>query len=335
MSTKIEWVKNPDGTKGETWNPVTGCTKVSEGCRFCYAERMAKRLAGRYGYPADEPFRVTLHPDRLEQPLHWRKPRRVFVCSMSDLFHEDVPIDFIWRVWFQMQQASLHTFQVLTKRPKRMRDFLANDAIGCPLGAPQNLWLGVTAENQEAADKRIPLLLQTPAAVRFVSIEPMLERVDLGFICLECNKYHHYYELYYTEGGCPTEDCEGGYYQQYKNLDWVIVGGETGPGARPMDPAWVRDIRKQCQAAHIPFFFKSWGAWIPADQMNAEERAAAKRSGYSHIPELVHWQEFCEKLPDRDKRVHIWPDGSKSFNVGKKLAGCLLDERTWEEMPRA
>jgi len=223
--TKIEWTD-------VVWNPVTGCTKVSEGCQNCYAERMAKRLAGRCGYPEEDPFRVTLHPDRLNEPLKWKKPRRVFVCSMGDLFHEDVPLEFIGKVLCLARSLPEHTFIFLTKRPIRMRSaLLAWDMTGKTNGIPSShLWFGVTCENQKAADERIPILLDTPAAVRFISIEPMLEEIDLNV-------------------ALPL-------------LDWVIVGGESGPKARPMDPDWVREIRDRCLSAKVPFFFKQWGGVI-------------------------------------------------------------------------
>jgi protein gp37 len=244
--TKIEWTEY-------SWNPVTGCTPASEGCQNCYAKRMATRLKGRYGYPEDEPFKVTLHPEKLKEPLKWKKPRRVFVCSMGDLFHEQVPDEYIAKVWEVMNNASQHTFLVLTKRPQRMKDFLArlgwyiHDRDGYPMEAVldeggkytlKNVWLGVTAENQQRADERIPILLQIPAAVRFVSIEPMLGPVVI-----------------------PEEWP-----------DWVICGGETGPGARPIHPDWVRSLRDQCQVAGTPFFFKSWGEW-------AEHKVGRKKAG--------------------------------------------------------
>ena len=244
--TRIEWAE-------VVWNPVSGCTPISEGCQNCYAKRMATRLKGRYGYPEDEPFKVTLHPEKLKEPLKWKKPRRVFVCSMGDLFHEQVPDEYIAKVWEVMNNASQHTFLVLTKRPQRMKDFLArlgwytHDREVNPAEAVldeggkytlKNVWLGVTAENQQRADERIPILLQIPAAVRFVSIEPMLGPVVI-----------------------PEEWP-----------DWVICGGETGPGARPIHPDWVRSLRDQCQAAGTPFFFKSWGEW-------AEHKVGKKKAG--------------------------------------------------------
>lgn len=209
--------KSPIEWTDDTWNPVSGCSKVSLGCIHCYAERMAKRLAGRCGYPAENPFAVTLHPDRLGEPLHKRKPRRIFVCSMSDLFHEDVPDEFIAHVLITIRQASRHTFLVLTKRPVRMLSIISRCADAGRLGwvthngKPSlayggngiivgtsnrwplpNLWLGVSVENQKQADLRIPHLLQTPAAVRFVSLEPLLSSIDLS-------KYMGYNSMYENE----------------------------------------------------------------------------------------------------------------------------------------
>ncbi len=254
--SKIEWTD-------ATWNPVTGCTKLSAGCKNCYAERMAHRLAGRCGYPQADPFAVTLHPERLEEPLRWRKPRMVFVCSMSDLFHEDVPDEFIASVFAYMRVAHWHLFQVLTKRPKRMADLLlsddfwglysdmsyeAQDAAEEILGNRgefsvhkrrtddirtldwevwpiPNVWLGVSCENQSAACERIPHLERCPAAKKFLSLEPLLGETNFD----------------------------------YAGIDWVIVGGESGPKARPMRADWVRSIRDQCVKAQVPFFFKQWG----------------------------------------------------------------------------
>jgi len=224
MPTKIEWAT-------ETWNPITGCTPISEGCKNCYAKRMAQRLAGRFGYPADDPFRVTLHPDKLDQPLRWKKPRRVFVCSMGDLFHEDVLEEWIDQVYEVIANTPQHTFQILTKRPERMARYIRIMSAALP-----NVWLGVTAENQEQADKRIPVLLQIPAAVRFVSVEPMLEAVVIGDLL-----------------GDAYSSMHGGF---APGIDWVICGAETGSGARPMELDWARDLRDQCVSAEVPFFFK-------------------------------------------------------------------------------
>jgi len=233
MPTKIEWTN-------ETWNPVTGCTKISEGCKNCYAERMAKRLAGKYGYP-EQPhhFDVTLHPDKLNQPAKWKKPRRIFVCSMGDLFHEDVNFEYVLKVWKVVAENNQHTFQVLTKRPEQMLKFVQWLAGADHISIaefPQNVWVGITAENQKTADKRIPLLLRVPAAVRFVSVEPMLEPVDIS----------GYYLDFYGQG-------------RKEMIDWAICGGETGPGAREMKAEWAWNLYHQCKDARVPFFFKKPG----------------------------------------------------------------------------
>ena len=246
MSTKIEWCD-------EVWNPVTGCSKISPGCEHCYAERMAKRLAGRCGYRKRYPFRVTVHKNRMELPLHWKKPRRVFVNSMGDLFHPDVSWEVIDKIYGTMWKASLHRFMILTKRPGKMLEYmvappLASNAPG--LKAMPHLWLGVTVENQEQAEKRIPVLLQIPAEKRFVSVEPMLGPVDLTG--LKPSGITNLDALFGLHGvGVPSHDCE--------KIDWVICGGETGSGARPMQKDWVLNLRDQCVAAGVPFFFKGWG----------------------------------------------------------------------------
>jgi len=259
--TRIEWAE-------VVWNPITGCTPISEGCQNCYAKRMANRLRGRCGYPTDDPFRVTLHPEKLEEPLKWKKPRRVFVCSMGDLFHEQVPDEYIAKVWEIMNNASHHTFMVLTKRPHRMKEFLErlgwyiHDQDGYPMEAVldeggkytlPNVWLGVTAENQQRADERIPILLQIPAAVRFVSVEPMLGPVDLSL--------SDGVDLSMSVG----TGLKPGKSYLINSLDWVICGGETGPGARPMHPEWVRSLVLQCKNAGVPIFVKQMGSvWAKA-----------------------------------------------------------------------
>lgn len=275
--SRIEWTD-------ATWSPATGCAPISEGCQNCYARRMANRLRGRCGYPKENPFKVTLHPERLDEPLKWRKPRKVFVCSMSDLFHPDVPFDYItqvfdvmcsWR-WPNKEAERIgdeslledpgHTYMVLTKRPERVQDWLqwlfeywpGDSPVNVNLSAEghfgRHIWLGVTAENQRRADERIPILLQIPAAVRFVSIEPMLGPVDLTKINQGSDSwinaltgdwigYHHY-------GGAWTVN------NSYPRLDWVICGSESGPNRRPAKIEWIRDLRDQCKAAGIPFFLK-------------------------------------------------------------------------------
>lgn len=287
--SKIEWTE-------KTWNPVTGCTPVSEGCANCYAKRMANRLRGRYGYPEDEPFRVTLHRDRLNDPFSWHKPRRVFICSMGDLFHDDVPDDWIKEVLFPVYTIEDHMWMALTKRPHNALSFYQRH------GLPENLWLGVSVENQARADERIPILLQIPAAVRFVSVEPCLGPVDLRKWlpgCWECAgscgyrmagypEWQHCRECGHEQTGAWGLDEEGQdkcpkcgeigtleylcpccddypmvqHHPDTPNLSWVICGGETGAGAREMESDWARSLRGQCRAASVPFFFKKHGdAW--------------------------------------------------------------------------
>lgn len=239
--TKIEWAT-------DSWNPVTGCTPVSEGCENCYAKRRARMLRGRSGYPQDDPFRVTFHENRLQIPLRWRKPRRAFVCSMGDLFHPDVKMEWFNLIWSVMYESRRHVFMLLTKRPEQIMIVQHH----WNMVWPSNIWLGVTAENQARADERIPLLLQIPAAVRFVSVEPMLGPVDLNGTgmgqaigpCGHCGE---------TKSNPGCEACMG-----IPSLDWVICGAETGPGARPMNPEWAWDLRDQCAEAGVPFFFKKW-----------------------------------------------------------------------------
>ncbi len=213
MSTsKIEWTES-------TWNPVTGCTKISAGCANCYAERMANRLQAMGQPNYREGFAVQCHESALDLPLRWRKPRTIFVNSMSDLFHESIPADFIHRVFSVMQAAPQHQFQVLTKRADRLA------SLAPTLPWPKNVWMGVTVENQ-ACTWRIDHLRKTNAAVKFLSIEPLLGPLR---------------KLNFT------------------GIDWVIVGGESGPGARRMEEEWVLGIKKQCDSFSVPFFFKQWG----------------------------------------------------------------------------
>jgi protein gp37 len=210
--TGIEWTE-------ATWNPLTGCTKVSPGCKHCYAERMSRRLQAMGNAKYANGFRLTLHEDALALPLRWAKPRAIFVNSMSDLLHEQVPTEFVHRVFDVMGQAYWHRFQVLTKRPERLL------ALDPALQWRPNIWMGVSVENELYAH-RVDLLRQTRAHVKFLSIEPLLGPLQSLDLC---------------------------------NIDWVIVGGESGPGARPLQESWVLDIRDQCVAAAVPFFFKQWG----------------------------------------------------------------------------
>ena len=263
MSTNIEWVRNPDGSKGETWNPISGCSAVSEGCRNCFAARMAatrlkhhpryKNLAVIENGRARWTGEVRLNHGVLEQPLRWRKPRRVFVCSMSDLFHKSVSDEWHWKIFKIMAAADRHIYQVLTKHPSRMLEFCQSKwyrDLHSIYGLP-NVWLGVSIENQAAADERIPLLLQTPAAVRFVSCEPLLSKVDLHLMSSDGYRMlsHWYGPDGFDKTGLQPE-------REQPKPDWVIVGSESGPGARPMDEDWVRGLRDQCQAAGVSFFYK-------------------------------------------------------------------------------
>jgi len=274
--TKIEWAT-------DTWNPITGCSKISEACKHCYAERMAKRLAGRCGYPEENPFSVTLHRDKLDQPVGWKKPRRVFVCSMGDIFHDGVLtawLDEVFSVILTCSQLTTHDshiFMVLTKRPARMREYLTDKKLvdrlitysdqhfrmdnpdllpseylharKDELMPMKNLWLGVTVENQARADERIPLLREIDAPVHFVSCEPLLEQVNL-------DEYMHCGGCGYTQA---DKDIHGDHHlcKNPTNLiDWVITGAETGQGARFMDTTWAAILLNQCSSSGTPFFFK-------------------------------------------------------------------------------
>jgi protein gp37 len=333
QKTKIEWTD-------ASWNPIRGCSRVSEGCRNCYAEHTAARFSGPgkpyeglaeyktiQGPPtvageasvgksertrAEKVARWTgvmkFVPEHLEDPLRWKRPRRIFVNSMSDLFHEGVPDKWIHKIFLIMACSPRHTFQILTKRPERMRAYCSSNqtrdiilrelvdmAVTIPgvrvqIGPPiadgldgitlPNVWLGVSVEDQATADARIPLLLQTPAAVRFISAEPLLGDLDLYKPLHCCARTDH---VHTPERGC------------WRRLDWVIVGGESGPHARPMNPAWARSVRDQCQDAEVPFFFKQWGEYSP------------------------------NVLGTND----TWPPA----RIGKKAAGRELDGRLWDEYP--
>ena len=291
--TKIEW-------SDATWNPVTGCTKVSEGCRHCYAATFAERWRGTPGHYFENGFDLTLRPDKLDQPLRWTKPRKIFVNSMSDLFHKDIPDEFIRKVWEVMVACPRHTFQVLTKRPERMREWVSVHGVEISGGKPaSNIWLGTSVENQKAADERIPLLLQTPAAIRFLSCEPLLGSVNLNQIKVPNDKREFHLSALQEQ----HDDC---FYNAPSTIDWVITGGESGHGARPMHPDWARNLRDQCQAVGVAYFFKQWGEWAPEENYP------------DYIPSGTSY-DFTNET--------VW-------KVGKKSAGRLLDGREWNEFPR-
>ena len=333
MSTGIEWTD-------ETWNPTTGCTKISPGCANCYIERTpAFRMAGKKFVNGKIP--LTIYPGRLDAPLHWKKPRMIFVNSMSDLFHEDVPDEFIDQVVAVMALSHWHTFQVLTKRAERLQRYFSEPNIGNRIYQQVSRWLdeggdgflgkhwdrvhdqagadtndgpgqypwvqwrlpldnaiiGVSVENKKHGLPRIEHLRRTPAAVRMLSIEPLLE--DLGQL-----------------------DLAG--------IGWVIVGGESGPGARPMNPDWVRPIRDQCTAAGTPLFFKQWGEWAGGTSFCRDDGIYVEAEN----GKVYHVDGNGVNMEWRD-----WDDtqyeSSASVKVGKKAAGRLLDGLEWSEMPRA
>lgn len=318
--TGIEWAD-------ATWNPLVGCTKVSAGCDNCYAlgevnRRHAAALSPKTSPRMLEAFParfdvVSMRPDRfLTQPLRWSKPRRVFVNSLSDLFHADVPDDFIARVFAVMAAAQQHTFQLLTKRHGRMRsllsdpwfrrtveEFAAEIADGMPDGRVAfgwplpNVWLGVSVEDQRWADIRIPALLNTPAAVRWISAEPLLGPVDLA---------DHLDET-----------------ERDRTLDWVVVGGESGQGARPMHPQWARDLRDQCAAAAVPFLFKQWGNWAPAE---IGLRGKVREVCVSVDGECFDVADWVVCVPNES-------DGKWMQHVGKHAAGRHLDGRVHDGSP--
>ncbi len=350
MTTGIEWTD-------ETWNPVTGCSKVSEGCRHCYAERVSHRFGWtESGWTARNAAQnVQLHPERLSQPLRWRKPRRIFVNSMSDLFHEQVPDEFIWHVFQIIADCPAHTFQILTKRPERMLEILqgrfwrnfgpssrGGDFHALIIKGEQresdvpflpNVWLGVSVENQRAADERIPLLLQTPAAIRFLSCEPLLGSLDLGkwvgtYYCSTCGYRGFDGGAPDAEEGddrCPCCGADSWYFtlaethgalgEENRNpIQWVIVGGESGTGARPMHPDWARSLRDQCTESGVSFLFKQWGEWIPVELTDKNFPVALARTclaGDGKSGDVGHW-----------------------LKAGKKAAGRSLDGRVWDEYPQ-
>jgi protein gp37 len=342
--THIEWTD-------ATWNPVTGCSIVSPGCTHCYAMKLAgtrlKHIPSRIGLTTMTKAgpvwngTVRFNPGWLLQPISWRKPRNIFVCAHGDLFHEDVPDEWIDKVFAVMAMSPHHTFQVLTKRSARMRSYLQQQtapgrqwafvashgdspetraAMG-RLGAPlPNVWLGVSTERQKEANERIPDLLATPAAVRFISAEPLLGPLDLTKIMRQARGD----DWAYCDNaltGFHAHKCGGSHGPK---LDWIIVGGESGDKARSMHPQWARDLRDQCAKADMldRFFFKQWGQWAPS---TPEQAASNPRSG---------WQAIAGH-PHVAKAHELYPDAGAAFveHMTKSKAGRLLDGVEHNGMP--
>ena len=311
----IEWTE-------ATWNPVTGCTKVSPGCKHCYAKHQAwPRLAATKGtvYYGRDFEDVMIHPQRLDQPLRWQKPRMIFVNSMSDLFHVSIPTSFIDKIFAVMALARQHTYQVLTKRPTRMLEYLTDpQTVGrvrrlttrleteefvyedttkwsWPLG---NIWIGVSVEDQRRVAERLPMLAGCSAAVRWLSCEPLLGPINLD---LWLNYLH-----------------------------WVVIGGESGKGARPMHPEWAKKIILQCNDADVPVFFKQWGEWSP-ERPSPYCKISKKRWSHESVTFRPDGSKYDCTEPDT-----LWVGGMKTmYRVGKKKAGCVIDGQVWDEYPHA
>jgi protein gp37 len=331
-NTAIEWAD-------ATWQPITGCSVVSPGCTNCYAMRLAgtrlkhhpsragltREVGGHHVWTGETRFNEA----ELVKPLRWKRPRRVFVCAHGDLFHESVPDEWIDRVFAVMALARQHTFQVLTKRASRMRDYCKGPwqprlipylkawqkrpaghgvILETANGSLPNVWLGVSVEDQARADERIPDLLATPAAVRWLSCEPLLGPVDLREV--PAAKGGTARSLFgplsgYCPRHFPRKNC--GCPQMQARLDWIVVGGESGPDARPMHPDWARSLRDQCRVAGKPFFFKQFGEWLHSDQLG--------------------WWPYGDEAIERSAAQGDF------YRVGKKPAGRLLDGREWSEFP--
>lgn len=307
MKTKIEWCD-------ETWNTIRGCSRISEGCRNCYAEKIAYRFSGK-----DQPYegliaktgqwngQIKPVPEKLTEPLRWKKPRKIFVNSMSDLFHENAPDYLIDQVFSIAARCPQHTFMILTKRPESMCDYMNarltrksifNRALKIKTKNPllgswplPNVWLGVSVEDQATANERIPHLLQTPATVRWISAEPLLGEIDLS---------------------------------AFAEIDWVVAGGESGPGARPSHPEWFRFLRDQCQTANVSFFFKQWGEWAETGQEKCADIIVAKDGRTCAFD-----RKTMEAL-DSEKRLF---SATRMYRVGKKKAGNFLDGKQHLKFP--
>jgi len=356
VTTGISWTD-------ATWNPIRGCSRVSEGCRHCYAERIAYRFSGP-DMPYEGLVQLDMHKsgmivlpkwngkikfveEHLLDPLRWKKPRRIFVNSMSDLFHENLADDNRDTIFAVMALCPQHTFQVLTKRPGeaarywkypeerwqriceriealiRAEEKLISERsiimayVAAGNRVLPNVHLGVSVEDQKTAELRIPLLLQTPAALRFLSCEPLLSQIYLGGLYLPAKNDFIGHEGFVDAFSFRLEGKRG--------LHWVIVGGESGAGARPMHPDWARSLRDQCKAAGVPFFFKQWGAWTPGE--NVERNSGIVRTAVWFGGK---WGFDRENLANDEGHVDDEPD---VYRIGTKAAGCLLDGVEHHEFP--
>jgi protein gp37 len=366
-NTAIEWAD-------ATWNPVTGCSVVSPGCTNCYAMRLTggrlRHHPTRVGLTEDSAAGpvwngiVRLNEGMLDQPLRWRRPRRIFVCAHGDLFHEAVPDDWIDRVCAVMALCPQHTFQVLTKRAERMRRYMADEPVHSAPGRAgrylhailearhgnafslwqaqdrlinwplPNVWLGVSADDQRRADERIPDLLATPAEVHFVSAEPLLEEIYITRY-LRRMVVRPYEEL--TDRMVDEGWSHSGGQGDHPVLSWVIVGGESGPRARPMHLDWVRSIQDQCSAADVSFFFKQWGEWLDADEKYRRMRGQETNTKADSAPKFtqpLNYSDAARLAQGCGASFEHHSDGSTLIRVGKHAAGRLLDGREWNEYPR-
>lgn len=333
--TKIEWTE-------KTWNPIrarnkeTGevgwfCEHVSEGCRNCYAERMNRNTYFGNGLdykPASLPqIELFLDEQILEQPLHWRKPQPIFPCSMTDLFGRWVKDEWLDKIHHVMWRASQHTFQILTKRADRMLDYMRDP--NTPGGKPlPNAWYGVSCEDQKTADERIPLLLQTPAAIRWTSAEPLLGPVSLECVNFGDRIHSDVHDVLLPQHG-PRYPGDGSALPSLpsNSIDWVVVGGESGPQARPMHPDWARSLRDQCVAADVPFFFKQWGEWAPL-----ADHAEVLSDENQHD---IYRDRIKIRGVNREgnQRMCAEDEGGEVVRLGKKAAGRLLDGVEWNQFP--
>jgi protein gp37 len=320
----IEWLRNAQGRPGRTWNTVDGCDPASEGCDNCYAAVIANRFAGSKAFPNG--FGITFHPHRLAEPYGWREPEMVFVASMGDLYHDGVPDEYLARMFKVMAETPQHTYISLTKRHARMRSAMTSSGfrdrvtkmVGHEVPWPlPNLWQGVSIENQKWANIRVPYLMRTPAAVRLVSVEPMLGPVNLreAMVTLGDERGHGLTMSFVHWDCCET----------LHGLDWVIAGGESGQSARPPHPDWFRALRDECTATDTRYFFKQWGTFAPEEMdrwVDAEGRPRGSRTLVDPLGQ--RWNQMEALAPEGS--VHM-------RRVTKARSGAELDGRTWRQMP--